>query len=175
MSDLKSAVFKVHIEAPIERVWEALTREDAKLPFFYNSVMHTPSLAAGSALRMRSEDEKFTAVVGDILEVEKPHRFVHTMKFTQYDDPPSKVTFELAEKDGGTELVMLLDQVPGGTKSESYMMSGGPFITQTLKACIETGRPAFKQRLFLGMIGLFAFMTPKACRTENWPFDRKIS
>jgi uncharacterized protein YndB with AHSA1/START domain len=175
MSELKSAVFKVHIKAPIDKVWEALTREGTKLPFFYNSVMHTPALAPGSALRMRSEDEKYTAVVGDILVVEKPHRFVHTMKFTQYDDPASKVTFELSEKDGGTELLMLLDDVPAGTKSEGYMMSGGPFITQTLKALVEQGRPTFKQRLFLGMIGLFAFMTPKACRTENWPFDRKVS
>ncbi len=137
--------------------------------------MHTPSLEPGSALRMRPEDGKFTAVVGDILEVEKPHRFAHTMMFTQYDDSPSTVTYELSEKDGGTELVMLLDQVPGGTKSEGYMMSGGPFITQTLKDWVEQGRPALKQRLFLGMISLFAFMTPKICRTENWPFDRKIS
>ena len=175
MPDLKSAVFKVHIEAPIERVWDALTREGEKLPFFYNSVMHTPSLAPGSALRMRSVDEKYTAVVGDILVVEKPHRFAHTMKFTQYEDPASKVTYELTEQDGGTELIMLLDEVPAGTKSEGYMMSGGLFITQTLKALIEQGRPKFKQRLFLGMIGLFAFMTPKACLSVNWPFDRKIS
>ena len=175
MSDLKSAVFKVHIEAPIERVWDALTREGEKLPFFYNSVMHTPSLAPGSALRMRSENGKNTAVVGDILEVERPHRFTHTMKFTQYEDPASKVTYELTEKDGGTELIMLLDKVPTGTKSGGYMMSGGPFITQTLKALVEQGRPTFKQRLFLNMIGLFAFMTPKACRSTNWPFDRKIS
>jgi uncharacterized protein YndB with AHSA1/START domain len=69
MSELKSAVFKIHIEAPVERVWEAITKEKEVLPHFYNSVMHTPELAAGSPLRMRSPDEKFTAVVGDILEV----------------------------------------------------------------------------------------------------------
>lgn len=175
MSDLKSAVFKIHIEAPIARVWEALTIENEVLPHFYNSVMHTPALAAGSPLRMRSPDEKFTAVVGDILEVEAPRRFVHTMMFTQLEDAPSKVTYELTEKDGGTELVMLLDDVPAGSKSEGYMMSGGPFITETLKGVVENGRPPLKHRLFLGMIGLFGFMTPKVCRTENWSFDRKIS
>lgn len=175
MTELKTAVFKIHIDAPIERVWEALTREDEILPFFYNSVMHTPSLAPGSALRMRSEDGKFTAVVGDILEVDPPRRFAHTMMFTQLEDAPSKVTYELAPKDGGTELVMLLEDVPAGSKSEGYMMSGGPFITESLKGLIEDGKPPLKHRLFLRMIGLFAFMTPKICRTENWPFDRKLS
>lgn len=175
MSELKTAVFKVHINAPIERVWEALTREEEVLPFFYNSVMHTPSLAAGSALRMRSPDGKYTAVVGDILEVEAPHRFVHTMMFTQLADPPSKVTYELASKDDGTELVMLLEDVPAGSKSEGYMMSGGPFITESLKGVVENGKPPFKHRMFLGMIGLFSFLTPKVCRTENWPYDRKLN
>ncbi|MCF3649838.1 SRPBCC domain-containing protein [Synoicihabitans lomoniglobus] len=176
MSELKKAVFKVHIAAPIERVWAAITKEGEVLPFFYNSVMHTPSLAPGSALRMRSLDEKYTAVVGDILVVEPPSRFSHTMKFTQYaDDPASTVTYELTAKDGGTELLLLLDNVPVGTKSEGYMMAGGLFITQTIKDCVETGRPNFKNRLFLGMIGLFGFMTPKLCRTENWPFEKKVS
>jgi uncharacterized protein YndB with AHSA1/START domain len=137
--------------------------------------MHVPSLAAGSPLRMRSPDEKYTAVVGDILEVDAPRRFSHTMMFTQLTDAPSKVTYELTEKDGGTELLMLLDDVPAGSKSEGYMMSGGTFITQTLKSVIETGRPSFKTRLFLGMIGALSFMSPKICRTENWPFDKKIS
>jgi uncharacterized protein YndB with AHSA1/START domain len=175
MSELKSAGFKVYIHASIERVWAALTRENEVLPFFYNSVMHTPSLAPGSALRMRSPDEKYTAVVGDILEVNPPHRFAHTMMFTQLADPPSKVTYELTAKDEGTELVMLLEDVPAGSKSEGYMMSGGPFITESLKGMVEHGKPPLKHRLFLRMIGLFAFITPKICRTENWPFDRKLS
>lgn len=174
MSDLKKAVFKIHIAAPIERVWAAITREGEVLPFFYNSVMHVRELAPGSPIRMRSQDGKYTAVVGDILVVEPPHRFAHTMMFTQLGDPPSTVTYELAEKDGGTELLLLLDNVPAGTKSEGYMMAGGPFITETLKGCIESGKPPLKHRLFLGMIGLFGFMTPKICRSENWSFDRKI-
>ena len=175
MSELKSAVFKVYIEAPIQSVWDAMTREKEVLPHFYNSVMHTPELAAGSPLRMCSPDEKFTAVVGEILEVDAPRRFVHTTMFTQLEDAPSKVTYELEEKNGGTELIMLLADVPAGSKSEGYMMSGGPFITEILKRVIDTGRPPLKHRLFLVMIGLFGFMTPKVFRTENWSFDRKIS
>ena len=174
MTPLKKSVFKIHIHAPIERVWEALTKEGEVLPFFYNSVMHTPSLQPGSALRMRSKDGKYTAVVGDILVVEPPIRFAHTFKFTNLDDPPCKVIYELAEKDGGTELVMILEDVPAGTKSEKYMIGGADFITKTLKGLIEDGRPPLKSRLFLRMIGLFAFATPARCRSENWPFEQKI-
>ena len=175
MSEIKQAVFRIQIAAPIERVWAALTREGEVLPFFYNSVMHTPSLAPGSPVRLRTADGKFTAVVGDILVVEPPHRFAHTMMFTQLNDPPSQVTYELVEKDGGTELTLILENVPAGSKSEGYMMSGGTFITETLKGCVETGRPPFKHRLFLAMIGLFGFMTPKVCKSENWPFERRLS
>ncbi len=174
MSELKTAVFKIHIAAPIERVWEAITKEGEVLPFFYNSVMHTPALQPGSPIRMRSPNNKYTGVVGDILVVEPPHRFAHTMMFTQLNDPPSKVTYELTAHGAGTDLVLLIEDVPAGTKSEGYMMAGGPFITETLKGCVEQGKPPFKHRLFLGMIGLFAFMTPKVCRTENWPMERKI-
>lgn len=175
MNQLKKSVFKLHINAPIERVWAALTREGEVLPFFYNSVLHTPSLRPGSPLRMRSKDGKFTAVVGDILVVEPPHRFSHTFKFTNLNDPPCRVTYELTELEGGTDLVMLLDDVPGGTQTEKYMISGAQFITRTLKGLVETGRAPFKSRLFLGMIGLFAFATPKICRSENWPFNKRIS
>ncbi len=175
MSPIAKAAFKIHIDAPIQTVWEALTREGEVLPFFYNSVFHTPALRAGSALRMRSTDGRFTGVVGDILVVDPPRRFSHTFKFTQFNDAPCRVSYELSEAGGGTDLVMFLDDMPSGTKTEKYMMSGGTFITGTLKSVIETGRPSFGSRCFLAMIGCFSIFTPKACRSENWPFGKNIN
>ena len=37
MSSIAKAAFKIHIDAPIQRVWEALTREGEVLPFFYTT------------------------------------------------------------------------------------------------------------------------------------------
>ena len=175
MSETQRAVFQIHINAPVSRVWEAITKEGELLPHFYNSVMHTPALQPGSALRMRSKDGKFTAVVGDILEVDPPRRFAHTFKFTNLNDPVCKMVYELAPAaDGGTDLTMIIEDLPVGTKTAKYMTGGLKFISTTLKGLLETGRPPFSSRLFLGLIGLFAFTTPAVCRTENWPFERKI-
>lgn len=166
--------FRVFIRAPIHKVWAELTRTDSVLPFFFNGTCKTPGLAVGAPIRMVSSDEKYTSVVGDVVEFEPPYRYAHTFKFTNLDDPPCIVRYELKEADGGTEFTLINENVPRGTKSEKYMTSGGHFITKNLKALVETGKPTGGGRLALFMMSLFAPFTPKACLSENWPFDRKI-
>ena len=166
--------FRVMINAPIDKVWAQLTRTDELLPFFFNGVCKTPGLAVNAPIRMQSKDGKYTSVVGDVLEFDPPYRYAHTFKFTNLDDPPCIVRYRLKEVDGGTEFTLINENVPAGTKTEKYMTSGGTFITQNLKALVETGKPTFGGRMALFMMGLFAPFTPKACLSENWPFDRKI-
>jgi hypothetical protein len=60
--------------------------------------------------------------------------------------------------------------LPPGTKTEKYMTSGGTFITANLKSIIETGNPTSGGRFALFRMGLFAPLTPKRCRSENWPY-----
>ncbi len=132
--------------------------------------MHTSSgLQAGSVMHMRSPDGKYTAVIGEILECEPPHRFSHTFRFTHLNDPECKVTFELKEIDGGVELTLLSEQLPAGSKTAKSMIQGSAFITDVLKSVCETGRPSFSKRFLLKVIGWTSFMSPKACRAENWP------
>ncbi len=166
--------FRVHIRAPIHKVWAELTRTDAVLPFFFNSVCRTPGLEVGAPVRMVSKDGKYAAVVGDVVEFDPPYRYAHTFKFTSLDDAVCTIRYELREVDGGTEFTLINDGVPAGTKSEKYMGSGGEFIVNNLKAWIETGKPTLSGRLALFMMGLTAGLTPKQCRAELWPFDRDI-
>lgn len=161
--------FKIQIDAPVEKVWATLTRTDTVLPFFFNGVCRTPGLAPGAPIRMVSKDGKYTSVVGDVIEFEPPHRYAHTFRFTNLDDPPCVVRYLLEEKDGGTEFTLINENVPKGTKSEKYMTQGGAFITQNLKALVETGKPTGSGRFALFMMGLFAPFTPKQSRSENWP------
>ena len=161
--------FRVVIRAPIDKVWAQLTRTDAVLPFFFNSVCHTTTLGKGAPVRMRSEDGKYTSVVGEVLEFEPPYRYSHTFKFTSMDDPPCIVRYQLKEVDEGTEFTLINENVPAGTKTEKYMTQGGKFITENLKALLETGKPTTGGRIALFMMGLFAAFTPKQCRSEHWP------
>lgn len=161
--------FRVVIRAPIHKVWAELTRTDAVLPFFFNAVCKTTTLGVKAPVRMRSKDGKYTSVVGEVLEFEPPYRYSHTFKFTNFDDPPCVVRYQLKEVDGGTEFTLINENVPAGTKTEKYMTQGGTFITQNLKAIVETGKPTAGGRFALFMMGLFAPFTPKICKSENWP------
>lgn len=166
--------YRITIRAPIHKVWAEITRTDKLLPFFFNSVCKTPGLGVGAPIRMQSADGKYTSVVGDVIEFDPPHRYAHTFKFTNLDDPPCIVRYVLKEVDEGTEFTLINENVPAGTKTEKYMTSGGDFITKNLKAIIETGKPTGGGRFALLMMGLFAAFTPKECLSENWPFDREI-
>lgn len=166
--------FRVTIRAPIHKVWAEITRRDSVLPFFFNSVCKTPGLQVGAPVRMQSKGGKYTSVVGDVIEFDPPHRYAHTFKFTNMDDPTCIVRYVLKEVDGGTEFTLINENMPKGTKTEKYMTSGGKFITENLKAIVETGKPTAGGRFALFMIGLFAPFTPKQCLSEHWPFDRKI-
>lgn len=168
-------VYRITINAPIQRVWDALTRTGEPLPFFFGSVMHTTRLGPGAPIRMRTPDGKFTGVVGEVLEFDPPRRFSHTFKFTSLDDAPCKVTYELEETGGGVQFTLISEEITAGSKSEKYMKQGSEFIGSTLKALCETGRPTLKQRLMLAMMSATAFTTPKRSRSEHWPLDGRIS
>lgn len=167
-------VFRVVINAPIEKVWATLTEKDKVLPFFFHSVLKTTTLAAGAPIRMRTPNGKYVAVVGDVLEFDPPRRFSHTFKFTNLDDPMCVVIYELKPIEGGTEFTLTSDQVPVGTKTEKYMSGGGKFIANTLKAYVETGRPSLMARFVACVNFLMGPFTPAKCRSENWPLDMKI-
>lgn len=166
------AVYKVKINAPVERVWSELVKTDQALPFFFGSVCSTPGLEAGAPMAMRSPDGKYTSVVGEVIEFSPPHRYAHTFKFTNMDDAPCKVFYELAEVEGGTEFTMITENVPAGTKTAKSMAQGAGFITANLKSLVETGKPTFGGKMILGMIKLMTPLTPKQCRSENWTFDK---
>lgn len=174
MTAVTRQVCQVVIKAPIQVVWDALTRQGQPLPFFFGSVMHTTGLAPGAQLRMRSPDGKFTAVVGEILECSPPTRFSHTFRFTDLNDPACVVTYELREVDGGTEFTLTSDQVPVGTKTEKNMAQGGAFITDVLKSLVETGRPSLSKRILLAIIRAMGPFSPAASRSEHWPLDRPV-
>ena len=174
MSETTRVVNRIIINAPIQVVWDTLTKAGELQPFFFNNVLHTTSLAPGAPVRMRSPDGRYTGVVGEVLEFDPPYRYSMTFRFTNFNDPVCRVIHELKEVEEGTEYTLISEEIPKGTQTEKQMTQGGSFIVKTLKGVVETGKPPFGSRMILLMIKCFSFMTPKVCLTENWPFDRKI-
>jgi uncharacterized protein YndB with AHSA1/START domain len=165
-------VYKVLIRAPIETVWAELVKTSSPRPFFWNSGWDTKGMAPGNAYRMLSGDGKTVAVVGDIVEIDPPHRLVTSFRLTAYDDPPSRVTYMLEETADGTEFVLITERVAAGSKSEKSMADGSKFIVDNLKAFIETGNVRLGARFMLAMYRLMAPLTPKGMRAENWPLEK---
>jgi len=165
----ETAVFKVVIEGSIDAVWRELTRTDDLQKAMFNTRLHTRGLAPGAKIAMRTGNGKYTGVVGEVLEFDPPHRYVHTFRFTQYDDPACKVIYELREVPGGTEFVLRLEDVPTGTKTAKEMIRGGDMIVKTMKSIIETGKPAFGIRMLYVLFGLMEPFSPAKSRSEHWP------
>ena len=166
-------IYKVVINAPIEKVWSELVKTDEVLPFFFGSVCKVPDrMGEGAPMAMQTKSGKYRSVVGKVLAFDPPHLYSHTFKFTNFDDPPCTVTYELKEVEGGVEFSLITTNVSAGTKTEKSMAQGGPFIVNTFKSVVETGKPSFGNGLMLSLMGLMEPLSPKQCRSENWPFEK---
>lgn len=175
MNDNKYAdkqVYRVLINAPIETVWSELVNQTKPRPFFWNGTWDAPEFAPGNPYRISANNGKAVPVIGRILEMEPPNRLVTTFRLTNLPDPPSRVTYLLEEKDGGTEFSLITENVLAGSKSEKSMAEGSKFIARNFKAYVETGKVSFGARMMLAMFSLMAPMTPKSMSVENWPFDK---
>ena len=166
------AVYKVLIKAPIDTVWSELIKTSAPRPFFWNSSWDTKDMARGNAYRMVSNGGKTVAVVGEILEMDPPHRLVHSFRLTSLDYPASIVTYELKETGDGTEFCLITENIIAGSKSEKSMADGSRFIVENFKAFLETGKVKFGARVMLAMFAIMAPLTPKSMSEKNWPLDR---
>ena len=160
------------IKGRIEDVWREITKTDEPQQAMFNGKMHTIGLAPGAPIQMRTPDNKYTSVVGEILEFEPPNRLSHTLKFTPYDDPYCRVTYDLVEVEDGVEFTLTSEDVPADTKTAKDMTRGGDFIVRTLKQIVENGKPALSTRLLYGLFGVVGpLMTPKKSLASNWPLE----
>ena len=172
MAETLTLISKIVIKGKIEDVWREITKTDEPQLAMFGSQMHRLALDAGSPIRMRTPDGRYTSVVGEILEANPPFRFSHTMKFTAYDDPYCRVSYDLREVEGGVEFTLTSEEVPAGTKTGKAMRRGGDFIIGTLKAIVEQGRPALGTRFLYALMGFLGPLTsPNRSKTTHWPLE----
>ena len=147
MTERERAVFEVLIAGSIQDVWREITKTDEPQGAIFNMQMHTDGLRPGGKLRMRTRNGKYTGAVGEVTEFDPPRRLAHTFRFTQYDDPPCKVIYDLAEEGDKVRFRLTVEDLPKGTRTAKQMQQGGTMIVNTLKAIVETGRPTLGTRL----------------------------
>lgn len=167
------AVYRVHIAGPREAVWAEMTKAGEPQAAIFHNVMHTSGgVVPGSTIQMRSKNGRLVGMVGEILEVDPPRLFKHTLRFTHIDEPETIVTYELSEADGGTEFTLTVDKLDETNKTGKSMLQGGPMICGVLKSVIENGKAPLMNRVLFGTLGVVApLMTPARCKAEHWPLD----
>jgi hypothetical protein len=165
------AVFRIVINGSQDAIFRELTKTDSPQGAVFNAMLTLPSpdLVAGKPMQMRTVSGRHTMVLGEVVEYDPPHRFVHTHRFAQHDDPICKVVYELKPVAGGIEVTLTVEDIPVGTKTATEMQRGGMFILNNLKAVVETGRPPVGTRLMYLMFDWLEFMLPKKTRSERWP------
>lgn len=170
MTFAPKSINRTFIKAPIDTVWSTLVATDQSLPFFFGSICQTTDgLHEGAKMRMVHPNGKVVMVVGEVRIFEPPHRYAHTFQMTNIDEPPCVVTYELEEKDGGTEFSLIITEAVEGSKLHKEMLGAQGFISANLKAVAETGKPAFSGKMVKLLGPIFGMLAKKKQRIENWP------
>ena len=147
-------VFRVYIEAPVERVWEALTSSEFTTKYGYGGEVES-DFAPGGDIRhlttsaMREMGMGEVAVTGRILESDPPRRLVQTWVASWHNEQTT-LTWELTQYPGPLTGLTLTHDCTGapqtagdveGTGSAEQGGGGWPWILAGLKTLLETGRP----------------------------------
>jgi len=136
-------VYEVYIRATPERVWEAITNGELTKRWFHGTVL-TGELSPGAAISYVGDDGS-SAVDGEVIEVTRPSRFVHTWKANwgpEFEgDRPSRVTWDITPMGATTLLRMTHDDFDGESPTYQSISRGWAPILSSLKSFLETGEP----------------------------------
>jgi len=163
---MDDVVYSIDIAVPREAAWRELTKTgEVQFPMF-NAILET-DWEPGSKMLYYKPDRTMVFVVGEVVEVDAPRRFVHTYRFTDLDDAATLVTWDFEEIDTGVRVTVTHSHFDGPTPTHKRVQGGWRFILRTLKHQLERGKPPLKVRLIFGMMALMSFMQPKKIHTEN--------
>jgi uncharacterized protein YndB with AHSA1/START domain len=162
---LPDHVISIHIDAPVRRVWDEITKTGRIQRALFDTVLEC-ELVPGSRLRYYSADRKRVFVVGEVVAVEAPHKFAHTYMFTTSVEPRTLVTWELREEAGGCRVTITHSGWTPANKRPEKVAAGWREILRLLKHELETGRLPFTYRMVFRVQSWFLFLMPKTTKTE---------
>lgn len=156
MSENRTQVYSVYIEAPAQRVWEAITTSADTTQWGYGGGTEIDQRPGGryrnlTTPQMQEMGMGEAAVTGEVVEVDPPHRLVLTWSPSWFPQaPPTTVTWELTEFPSGLTRVVLTHDVSANPELAPQIAGGGDpaqggggwaWCLSGLKTWVETGRP----------------------------------
>jgi uncharacterized protein YndB with AHSA1/START domain/DNA-binding transcriptional ArsR family regulator len=136
-----SFVSSVYIKASPETVWRAITESDMTVRYYYGSRVDS-DWQPSSPYRMSRDGA--LQIDGVIVDADPPRRLVQTFHAVWDEavraDPPSRVTWELADAmPGVTRVTIVHEELAAGSATLEQVSGGWPLILSGLKTVLETG------------------------------------
>ena len=138
-------VYRVFIKASAQQIWDAITKPEFTTRYFHGARVDTTA-KTGATLRYYGPDD---SLWGDdvVIEADPPRKLVAT--WTALWDPdtateePSRVTWEIDERDGGMCLLTVVHDRLEGAPNTAAKVSGEGWmmVLSGLKTLLETGEP----------------------------------
>jgi uncharacterized protein YndB with AHSA1/START domain len=159
-------VVSIEIAAPVQKVWDEITKTGRIQRALYNTVLES-TLRPGAKLRYYSPDKKRVFVVGEVLEIDPPRRFVHTYVLMLRPEPPTLVTWTLEETPSGCRVTIAHSGWTEAHAGEKSTMAGWKEILAILKAEMETGDIPLMTKLTYAVMTPFSFLMPASTKVEE--------
>lgn len=133
-------VYEIYIRTTPERLWEAITDPQIRGKYNFGAEVHS-AWTVGSPVELEVPAGKMQLCEGEVLEVDPPHRLVHTMVAVWSDEVRSegvsRVTWEIEQVEDSCRLTVVHDQLREGANDQLF--GGWPMILSGLKTWLETG------------------------------------
>ncbi len=159
-------VHVVEIRAPIAAVWAEITKLKHPQRPMFNTVLET-DFQPGSRILYRSQDGKRIFILGEVLELLPPNRFVHTFRFTNLGEAPTLVEWQLQEAGGVTRVTVTHSRFVDQKRTADSVRTSWADILASLQAVVETGTVPLKTRIAHRLMATFMFLAPRATLREN--------
>ena len=133
-------IYVIYIEAPVEKVWDALVDPEMTKDY-WGRHRNASDWKVGSRWQHEDyDDPSKVAVVGTVVESNRPHRLVLTWARPDCvgdPDKTSRVTFTIEEQFGTAKLTVLHSDLD--EEMRKAVSGGWPPILSSLKTMLETG------------------------------------
>lgn len=135
MTDLARAA--IYIQAPLEKVWQTITRQETQEIWYV-----APGLTFGweKGERLIWGVPGAPVIEGVMLEWRPATRFVHTFRFTRFDEPASRVEWNILSL-GEVISVEVKHYFPEeALETQALITDGWVTVLSRLKTYLETGK-----------------------------------
>lgn len=156
MADTRTTqIHSIYIDAPAEKVWQALTSSEYTNRFGYGGDLTFEAKPGGRMIHhttpaMKDMGMGDDALIGTVVEVEPPNRLVLDWQAAWHtDEPPQRLTYELTQGPSGLTRVTLTHDVTDAPETAKDVAGNGkveeggggwPWVLSSLKTLLETGR-----------------------------------